>query len=292
MAKKELTDFDYALKHKYRVESGGDFVPGVTTAIGIIDKPALVWSAAEIAARCATENSRRKKSIVKKHREWLASSRGKSATTKRKHELAQFGSDDDVFVHWARGEHDRVWRAKAERGTRVHDVAERWARGEEVDVLDEDNGFVDALESFHFQYRPRFIMAERIVLNRQLGYGGRFDAIAELSGNGIEGRFMLDWKTGGQYPMNVAMQFAGYLEGDLATFDEAGNLRAAHEWEVLPELDGALTVYLREDGTVRVSQAFERIDHAAAFRAFRSALELHKATTEISRVLETENEND
>ena len=48
-----LTDLDYAMRHKYRVEPGGAFVPGVTTIIGVVDKPGLKWAASQIAAETA-----------------------------------------------------------------------------------------------------------------------------------------------------------------------------------------------------------------------------------------------
>ncbi len=283
------TDYEYALAHKYRAEHNGPFVPGVTTIISVLDKPQLMWSAAEIAARSAFENTRRKRSIVKKHREWLASSKGKTATAIRKRTLGLEGSDNEVYLHWARGDFDRQWKAKAARGSRVHDVAERWSRGEDVEVLPEDAGYVDALESFHRIYHPRFVMAEQVVINREDKYGGRFDAIVELDGPNASGLFMIDYKTGGEYTDSVAMQFAGYMECELAEYDDKGALTGSAPF---PVLDGARTIYLRGDGTVGVSHPFYKVDYGIARTAFRACLETYKAIEMLRNTIKESDTNE
>lgn len=263
------SDYDYATKHKYRVEAGGEFVPGVTTAINVLDKPALKWSAAEIAARTALENHRKRASIVAAHREYL---------TKRRHPLAN-ASDDEVYVHYCRGSFDREWRGKADRGTRVHDIAERWTRGETVEVEQGDEGFLDALEAFHRDTKPTFELVERVVINKELRYGGRFDAVAFLDGSSDFGLFIIDYKTGGHYPETVAMQLAAYMECELADYDGAGNLLGSHP---LPSLDGARAVYLRQDGTYSLVDPFQTVGRDKAWRGFQACLELYQAMKEIS----------
>lgn len=274
-----MSDLSNALKHKYSVTPGGPFVPGVTTILNIIDKPALKWSASEIAALAVLNNTRRKKKIVEEHRAWLL----KGRPNEKKATLARMGSDDEVFVHWARGEFDRQWRAKAATGTRIHDVAERWTRGESVEVTKEDAGYVDALEAFHTTYKPRFALVECVVLNKALGYGGRFDAIAELDGPDASGAFNIDYKTGGEYEDSVAMQHIGYMACELPIYDEKGALISFAE---LPPLDGARTVYLKADGTFKVSDPFAKIPMAVAWNGFEACLNLYKATESIKQLLE------
>jgi len=293
------------MNHKYRVTSGGEFVPGVTTIIGIIDKPAFKWTSAKIAAETAIENMRRKRTIVPVHRKKLASYRGNNSTSVKNRELATFGTDNEIFVHYCRGEFDRQWRAKATRGNRVHDVAERWTRGEDVDVIEEDSRYVDALEAFHLQYRPIFLLTECVVLNdslvdedgNPLHYGGRFDAIAilhhevwdEETGEShweVLGTFLLDYKTGGQWEDSVAMQTIGYMKCALPIYvdDKLTGLKD------LPHLDGARIVYLQDDGTVAVKDPFERIPEAVAWKAFKGCLNLFIATKQIESLLGEEEE--
>ena len=144
MGKKD-SDYAAALKHQYRVERGGETVPGVTTVQGIIDKPAFKWSSSEIAANAVLDTYERQAEIVKNHREWLLTGR----PDRKKSLLSTEGTDREVYVHWARGEFDRQWTAKANRGNRVHAVAEAWARGESPTINVEDNLYVDALESLN-----------------------------------------------------------------------------------------------------------------------------------------------
>ena len=281
------TDFDYALQHKYRVVTGGEFVPGVTTIIGVNDKPALKWAAAAIAAEAAIENGRRKRTIVDNHRKWLCQSKGKTASSEKKRTLGNAGSDNEVYAHWCRGEFDRQWRAKADRGTRVHDVAERWSRGEAVSVPDSDIGFVNALETFHLEYLPKFHEVECIVINREHSYGGRFDAICSLHDRDTAGTYLIDYKTGGKYDYEVALQAEGYLRAKLAVFQDDGYML---EPEDMPTLDGARTIYLGEDGHVTVSDPFENISHDDAWRAFLACRELFDANKSINDKLGKESE--
>ena len=240
------SDYENALNHKYRVEPMGEFVPGVTTVINIMSKPALPWAAAKIAAETAVK-------------------------------LMHAGTHSyEALINEARGSFDKEWKAKAARGTRVHDVAERWSRGEEVGVLPEDAGFVDALEFFHLEHSPVFEMVECVVLNRGLAYGGRFDAIVTMDGLTT----LCDYKTGGEYPYDVALQAAAYMDCQLADYNIDGSLAGLRP---LPKLDGARTIYLREDGTYKVSDPFESVSQVDATLAFQSALQLYKINQKINK---------
>jgi hypothetical protein len=268
----KLSDHAAALKHQYRVVHDGPSVPGVTTVIGILSKPALVWSAAEIADKTAVDEGRRKTTIVRRHRKRLQS------LGKKERELGFNGSDYDVYIHYCRGEHKRQWDAKADRGTRVHEVAERWTKapGEPVSVLVEDSRYVDALSEFYRDYKPKFLMAECVVLNAELGFGGRFDAIVQMEG----GTYILDYKTGGYYASSLAMQQVGYMQCRLATYNEDGSLGELTE---LPKLDGARGLYLKDDGTYEVVDPFKNISQDLAWEGFTSCLKLYNAMKEIDK---------
>lgn len=291
--KVEKTDYQMALAHKYRCVSGGDVVPGVTTIIDVINKPQLVWWAARLAAEAIVNNGRRKKSIVAKHRAWLISSRGNTETSVKKRELGNHGTDNEVFIHWARGAHDREKRAKGDRGTRVHSMAEAWSHGEAVEVSDEDIGFLNALESFHVDYLPRFELVECIVLNEMFMYGGRFDGIVTFRERIWDdeknewvlfdlGTYLIDYKSGGEYEQPVALQAEGYLRARLAIFNDAGVLMAT---QALPHVDGCRTIYLKEDGTYKVSDPFEKITHDDAWDAFIACRKFYAAQKTITQSL-------
>ena len=237
------TSYDDALAHKYRIADGQPTVPGVTSVIGIIEKPALKWASAKIAAETAVDNY---------------------------HTM----TDRDEFIHQCRGEFDRRWREKAKRGNRVHSVAEEWAKGNTVDVPLSDQGFIDALEFFYRDHKPITLMAEQIVIHPELQYGGRFDAIMEVFGK----YYLIDFKTGGKYPLDVAMQTAAYMKASLATYNEDGSLSG---FEPLPDLAGARIIYLGEDGSYDLVDPFEDIPLDKAFAAFTHALGLHRSLKEM-----------
>lgn len=290
-----LTDYQNALKHKYRVVPGGEFVPGVTTVIGIIDKPAFKWTSSGIAAAFIIANGRRKRYLVPKHRKKLASYKGSSSRSVKNRTLANVGTDDEIFAHLGRGEFDRQWKEKAARGNRVHDIAERWTRGEAVEVAEGESKYVDALEQFHRDFKPVFHLTECVVLNAELGYGGRFDTIAtfyrwmKLSPLTDfewvkDGTYLVDYKTGGEYMDSVAMQAIGYMKCQLPRYIN----ESLAGFEDLPPLDGARIVYLKDDGTYSVVDPFATITEELAWDAFTACLRLWKANKEIQQLLKAE----
>jgi|SRR5665213_248038 len=254
------SDYDNALAHKYRVEHDGDFVPGVTTAINILDKPGLKWAAAKLTAEYTFD--------------YAVNETINPTDT----------PDEEILKHCT-GHFDRVWRDKAATGTRVHDVAERWTNGESVEVSLADQGFVDALEAFHKEFKPRFLMAERVVLNKTLGFGGRFDFIGYLEGIGV---VLGDYKSGSKRPLEAALQASAYLHGKLATYDENG---ALSELQSLPKLDGARTIYLHADGSFEMSDPFEIIPEDEAFEAFTACLKLFTLHKSLTKTLKQGEEN-
>jgi len=276
---KSDSDYKAALKHQYRVEPGGETVPGVTTVQSIIEKPAFKWTSSEIAANAVLDTYDKQAEIVATHREWLKSGK----PDRKKFDLAENGSDREVYVHWARGEFDRQWKAKASRGNRVHAIAEAWARGESPEVNIEDNGYVDALERFYKTYKPKFHHVECIVLNAELRYGGRFDFIAELDGPGASGYFMGDFKTtGGYYADSVAVQEIAYMKAGMPTYDDEGALQHI----ALPEVvEGARVVQLREDGTVGMYDPFAIVSQEDAWSMFKASLDLFNLNKRIQQQL-------
>lgn len=276
---KEKTDLELALKHKYRVTPGGPIVPGVTSVIGIADKPTFKWAASGIGAQTAWDNRERFDEVVRSHREWLLTGR----PNRDKQALSEEGTDEEVYIHFCRGEFQRQWDAKAERGNRVHAVAEAWAKGESPETMVEDSKLIDALERFYRDYRPRALHVECIVLNEEHQFGGRGDEIVELDGPNAQGVFFIDYKTtADHYHYPVALQETAYMHCGLARYDELGMLLPI---EPLPKLDGSRVVYLREDGTAGVYDPFEVISEEDAWAAFLTSLGLFNLNRKISNQL-------
>ena len=122
-----------------------------------------------------------------------------------------------------------------------------------------------------------------MVLNKEHEYGGRFDGIVGLKIDGVWGTYLIDYKTGGEYTYEVATQAAGYWGARLGSYDASGTLTGFTD---LPDLDGARTIYLREDGTFGVSDPFAKITREDAWQAFIAARELYRINSKINASLD------
>lgn len=78
----------------------------------------------------------------------------------------------------------------ANRGTQVHNLAEKLALGEEVDVPEPLTGHVDAYLQFRDDWQPTDELLELTVINRRHRYMGTLDLICEMAGE----RWLLDIK--------------------------------------------------------------------------------------------------
>lgn len=140
------------------------------------------------------------------------------------------------------GNYREEWRKKADLGTRVHAHCEAWLRGEEIFPLEDEVPYLDALERFFDDTAPLPTAIERVVLSG-LGYGGRFDFIAEFN----ELNTLVDLKTGRPYAVEHTLQLSAYRYADgMATYDEAGALARL---DPVPLIDRAGCLYLDREGT-------------------------------------------
>jgi hypothetical protein len=172
-----------------------------------------------------------------------------------------------------------VWKAKADRGTRVHGHLESFLRGEDIDQADDEKGFVDALEKFILDYNTKVIAQEEIVLSN-LGYGGRFDLIAEINAETA----LIDLKTGSAYPAEHALQLSAYRFADgMASYDNDGNLT---ELRRMPPIDWCGCLYVKEDGTYNLDRYPADGD---TFEVFCALLQAYKWTrTDTMKALKKE----
>lgn len=176
--------------HSYRLD--GQKIPGVTTALGIIDKSgALKQWAANLAAEEAVEH-------------W--------------DEIAQLSHLQKLDrIRYA---HKNTLRKASVRGTRIHALGERVSHGEDVDVPDEYVGPVRAYATFLDRWQIEVVHTEIPVCHTGYRYGGTLDVIATsplLCGGEP---FILDIKTGKGVYGETALQLAGYRFCDLAIIDD------------------------------------------------------------------------
>jgi len=213
----------------------------VTTLIGALDKPALLYWAAEEAAKAAvgvrTSLSRRVKE-----------------------------EGEDAVVKWLRDARFRPQKGKrsaSELGTAVHDACEQYAlTGVRPDVDEEVRPFLDRFDAWAQIWQPKYIAAEAAVYNKTYGYAGTLDAIAEIDGQTV----ILDYKSSRKsvgsddkptkpYP-EAALQLSAYRYAELLATWRARRfekyrrryyLLNTDEEELgakMPKLDGAVVLHL------------------------------------------------
>lgn len=177
----------YGKNHAYylRQADGSEVkLDGVTTILSNgIPKPALVYWAANSTSDYATDHWDELAELpLSKRNETLRKSR--------------YAISDE---------------AKA-RGTEVHDLAERIAHGEEVEVPTEIRGHVESAVKFLDEFEVEVILTETSVFHDRALYGGTFDLL--LRSKLFPGRVILaDWKTNrtGIYP-ETALQLTAYAK--------------------------------------------------------------------------------
>lgn len=179
-----MTEFkrrNYGRGHAYYL--GDRKLDGVTTLISNgLPKPALVnWAARTAAEKAVNEWDRLAELPV----------------AQRLREIAK-GPDD-------------ARNSAAVKGTRIHALADKLARGEKVDVPEELAGHVESCVRWLDEWNPKVIAAEFPVYHERYLYGGTGDLLAEVDeGDGDEVE-LIDFKTSasGAYG-DTAFQLGAY----------------------------------------------------------------------------------
>lgn len=235
--------------HSYLLD--GQRVPGVTTVIGILDKPALVNWAARETANYADEN-------------WDRLSAMRSGDRIPLMEKARYNTNRKAVV----------------KGNRVHDLGEKLANGVTVDVPMEIRSQVEAYAKFLDAWDLNVIATETPVCHTEWGFGGTFDLIAESP---RFGRALMDIKTGKGVYSEVALQLNAYANCDLrlvATEVTGPRGGKSVEWleAPMPEIDTLLVAHVLEDSVEMVPVKLD----PSIFEAFLHMLEIfetwHKRT--------------
>lgn len=166
-------------------------LPGVTGAIGIMDKPAVAyWRGTTVA------------SIIADRLEFFG-------------EMVATGGKD-AAVKWA-GSLPGFERDKAaDTGSLVHILVEKLLRRTEVEIPPDLIPYVLGFRRFIEERRPKVVAVEKLVANLEVGYGGTLDLLLDF-GRGVE---LWDVKTWRKYPRagsdmyaETAMQLAAYANG-------------------------------------------------------------------------------
>jgi hypothetical protein len=248
----------------------------VTTIIGQLDKPALLYWAAEMTAEAACDQA-----------DYLAKriqSEGREAVVKD--------------LRDARFKKPKGQRSATDLGSAVHDACEEYAMtGVRPEVDDEVRPFLERFDTWAQKAQPAYEAAEAAVYNRTYGYAGTLDAIAVVDGQ----RVILDYKTSRKsvdsqgkpsapYP-EAALQLAAYRYSELVATWRARRfekyrrryyLLSATEAELgrpMPALDGGVILHITpEHATLHPVKCDE-----AVFESFLFTIEIARWMTEGSK---------
>lgn len=215
---------------------GDHKVPGVTSYLQSLPKPALVGWAAGSVAEFVVDHL-----VVTKDGHLVADELDAGLREMAREKEVSF---PDKFsrskaVQLLKGLPNYDRDKAANRGTEVHDRAHKLAEGEEVEVAEEIVGHVDAYLKFRDDWTPTKELVERPIINRTNWYCGTFDLVADIDGLG---RQLIDIKTSRSGIFGeVALQLAAYRYAE-HYLDETG------AEQPMPEIDGCCALWLRADG--------------------------------------------
>lgn len=184
---------DYPNHHRYKID--GKWAIGVTTALkGIPKDDALKRWAARLVATYAVEHVYEVEQMVRAGGTGPAISYLKEIPNQRR---------DDAAV----------------RGTEVHALAERYIRGEEIEVPEHLEPYVQGFANYIRDFNPTTRFEELVVASRAYGYAGTLDSIQDIPGIG---RCLVDYKTSNGIYGEYVLQCAAYRYADVYV-DADGN---------------------------------------------------------------------
>lgn len=199
--------------HRYRLD--GKPVPGVTTILGCLDKPAIPkWAAGQVA-------------------EYVADN------PEGVENLRMMGRGP--MVHALKGIPWEKRDQAGKRGNALHDYAEQLLNGEEIDVAAEHIAVMESALRFMDDWHIKPLLVEAPVASRADWWAGTLDLIAEYRrpDTGHEGVAIFDWKSGKALYPEYSMQLNAYAH---AEFTGLGG-----DEKPLPECDAAFGVQITED---------------------------------------------
>lgn len=273
----------------------------VTTLIGVMDKPALIWWSADQTARAAIDNAD------------LLSDR------------IRVEGEEEVY-QWLRRARFRSPRGQlsaADLGTSFHESANRYALSgvrpdpEEIAAIVQTQPsapraaaavrseaavvgvFLDRFDEWLQRFSPSYQAAEVVVYHTGYGYAGQADAFLTVAGQ----RFIVDYKTSREprdskgnpktpYPEQVGLQLAAYRWAEFAAvwrprrteyFRRRYYLLSPLERDMavpVPEVDGGLCFQV----TTESCEAFPIRCDEEVWRSFLHTTELFRWVNQTSKV--------
>ena len=223
-------------------------LPSVTTILRIVNKPALIYWAANSVANYALDNL---DTITDLMHVGLTSE-----------ELKDHPPDRDGAYRLLKGSPWSHRDRAANVGTIVHDIIAKLTLDEEVDVPVAAQPYVDAWGEFVRDYGDEFEAAEMTVFSLEHGYAGTLDALFRF------GKLLgtLDYKTRqGKKKAAVSayetelLQVAAYSKAEWILLPDGS-------MERMPKIDGGSILMLCDDG-----YAISKIDMESDFEGFLAA---------------------
>jgi hypothetical protein len=185
---------------------------------------------------------------------------------------------------------EAAWRERdvaADRGTEVHDLAERLTQGEKLDVPPELSNHILSWRQFVDEWEMEFIETEFTVFHPEFNYAGTGDFLARSGIRPEWGVILGDYKTSksGIWPdialQLAALKYAKFIGRCNACADFGPAClhpadRCYEDFETLKSVQTCVGVQITEEGfqvvPVRVTDA--------TFQIFLSAINVHKWKTE------------
>ena len=167
---------------KYVHPRTGEVAPSVTTILKVLDKPALQFWSARVAADHAWDN---------------------------REQLALFSERD--FKVAIKDAHKTEADEAAGLGTLIHSLCEeRWDRDDPAEIPKQADSFMKQFTLFRARFQPKLLLREATFWNSTANYAGTADAVVMIG----KECWLLDIKTGkGIYPEHgLQLAALGYSE--------------------------------------------------------------------------------
>ncbi len=234
---------DHGTWHSYTID--GRRAVGVTTALKGIPKDALVpWAAKEVATFVVDNIFDVKR---------MLDSGGRNPT-----------------IDYLRGIPNQKRDTAAVRGTEVHNLAEKYIRGEEIEVDDNVRPYVEGYAAYIRDWSPVSVHEEIVVASRKHWYAGRLDSIQDIPGIG---RCLVDYKTSRGVYGETALQVAAYRYAEVY-LDADGNEQP------MPSVDRTFVLHIQPDSYDLIPLAADE----AAFQIYLTAQANYLANVQSKRL--------
>ncbi|WNN95986.1 RecE-like exonuclease [Arthrobacter phage Hirko] len=174
---------------------------------------------------------------------------------------------------------ERVRDAAAERGSMVHDYAEKLLHGEAVDIPDDLAPYVDGYLRLIDEWEITPVLTETSVGNRKDWYVGRLDSIVRIGklGNCL---VLLDWKTSRGVYGETALQTAGYAKAEFYVTDDEPDVEIP-----LPQVDRTMVCHITPEGSFLYDLAKTPAEIDRHYELFLAAAFTHKTAKERDAII-------